>query len=53
MHSTNRAFDRYFQFESDGVRDIYADAAQQKQDKPDQPMTMQHTPFFHQRPRME
>jgi len=26
MHSTNKAFDRYFQIESDGLREIYSDA---------------------------
>jgi hypothetical protein len=27
MHSTNKAFERYFQFESDDLRSIYADTA--------------------------
>ena len=32
MHSTNKAFERYFRMESDDLRDIYSDTVEKKAD---------------------
>jgi integrase len=44
MHSTNKAFDRYFDFESDDIRAIYADTAKRGRSKIDTPLTPQKPP---------
>lgn len=33
MHSTNKAFERYFQIESDDLRDIYKDTVRKTDEK--------------------
>ena len=44
MHSTNKAFDRYFQFESDDILAIYADTAYVRKNKIDTALTPQKRP---------
>ena len=43
MHSTNKAFERYFQFESDDLRSIYADTAEKRKTEIDTALTPQKT----------
>jgi len=44
MHSTNKAFERYFQFESDDLRSIYAGTADNRKTEIDTALTPQERP---------
>jgi len=43
MHSTNKAFERYFQFANDDLRSIYADTAEKRKTEIDTALTPQKT----------